>query len=228
MAGAGSFNSMFRANQKIWLLMLAVLLVPILPWIVLGPRLEVWAAGLVSGEHASGLSRSLVGVVGVGLLAGDSFLPIPSTLVMSGLGLALGAVAGGLAASVGVFLSGTIAYLVCRRWGVGMARRIAGEKGLAKVEEAMRRQGVLLIAATRSVPVVQEATACLAGVTQMPAKLFFTALAAGCIPTGFAYAAIGSSALHNPWWAVGLSVFLPLASWPLVQLMVHRSAVEKS
>jgi len=222
---------MIKPGFGIWLLVLAVLLVPILPWLVLGPRLEVWAAGLVSGEQASGLSRSLVGVVGVGLLASDSFLPIPSTLVMSGLGLALGAVVGGLAASAGVFLSGAIAYLVCRRWGAGMARRIAGEKGLVRVEEAMRRQGPLLIAATRSVPVVQEATACLAGVTQMPAKLFFTALAAGCIPTGFAYAAIGSSALHNPWWAVGLSVLVPLVTWPLVQLIVRatdRSKTEQS
>ncbi len=214
---------MKRTGLGIWLLVLAVLLVPILPWIVLGPQLEGWAAGLVSGEHVSGLSRSLVGVVGTGLLASDSFLPIPSTLVMSGLGLALGTVMGGLAASVGVFLSGSIAYLVCRRWGVGMARRIAGEKGLVKVEAAMRRQGVLLIAATRSVPVVQEATACLAGVTQMPPKPFFTALAAGCIPTGFAYAAIGSSALHNPWWAVGLSVLMPLVTWPLVQLVVRNT-----
>lgn len=219
---------MIRPGFGIWLLVLAVLLVPILPWIVLGPRLEVWAAGLVSGEQASGLSRSLVGVVGVGLLASDSFLPIPSTLVMSGLGLALGTVVGGLVASMGVFLSGTIAYAVCRRWGAGMARRIAGEKGLAKVEEAMRRQGVLLIAATRSVPVVQEATACLAGLTRMPAKIFFAALAAGCIPTGFAYAAIGASALHNQWWAAGLSLVVPLATWPLVQRLVRNSVPEKS
>ena len=219
---------MLKPSFGIWLLVLAVLLVPIVPWIVLGPRLEVWAAGMVSCETSSAVSRALVGALGVGLLASDSFLPIPSTLVMSALGLALGTLVGGLAASVGVFFSGTIAYLVCRRWGLGMARRIAGEKGLARVEAAMRRQGVLLIAATRSVPVVQEATACLAGVTQMPAKLFFTALAAGCIPTGFAYAAIGSSALHNPWWAVGLSVLVPLVTWPLVQLVVRNTDRSKA
>ena len=203
--------------------MLAMVLVPILPWIVLGPRLELWAAGLVSGEGATGHSRSLAGVIGIGLLASDSFLPIPSTLVMSALGLALGTLVGGMAASVGVFLSGAIAYGVCRRWGTGVARKIAGEKGLARVDAAMREQGVWLIAATRSVPVVQEATACLAGVTRMPAKLFFTALAAGCLPTGFAYAAIGASALQSRWVAVALSLALPLATWPLIHRSLRRS-----
>lgn len=168
-------------------------------------------------------TRALVGTIGVGLLAGDSFLPIPSTLVMSALGLALGVVVGGVAASLGVFLSGTIAYLVCRRWGTSVAYRIAGEKGMARVEAAMNRRGPVLIVATRSVPVLQEATACLAGLTRMPAKLFFAALAAGCIPTGFAYAAIGASALHNQWWAVGLSLIVPLVTWPLVQWVVRGS-----
>ncbi|MFT3869011.1 MAG: VTT domain-containing protein [Nibricoccus sp.] len=211
---------MLKTRFGIWCLIVAVLLVPILPWLVFGPRLEMWALGLVSGENGSNFSRWLVGALGVGLLAGDSFLPIPSTLVMSALGLALGVVAGGIAASLGVFLSGTIAYLVCRRWGVDMARRIAGEKGLAKLGATMSREGALLIAVTRSVPVVQEATACLAGVTKMPPRLFFTALGAGCLPTGFAYAAIGASALRSQAWAIGLSLVVPLVTWLLIQAFV--------
>ena len=203
------------------MLVVAVLLVPILPWLALGPLLAPWAAGLVTGTGAGVPARPLVGAVGVGLLAADSFLPVPSTLVMSALGLTLGAVVGGVAASLGVFLSGSVAFLVCRRWGVGMARRIAGEKGLERAEAAMRRYGPLVIAATRSVPVVQEATACLAGVVGMPARVYFTALAAGCVPTGFAYAAIGASALQNRWWAVGLSLAVPVLTWPFVYLALR-------
>ncbi len=207
---------MTASKKGVGLLLLAVVLVPILPWIVLGPWLEPWAVGVLQEAGRGGLSRALTGAAGVTLLAGDSFLPVPSTLVMSGLGLMLGAVLGGLLAAVGVFLSGSIAYLVCRRWGAGMARRIAGEKGLARVEEAMRGQGAWLIVATRSVPVVQEATSCLAGAVGMPARLYFSALALGCVPTGFAYAAIGASALQSRWWAVGLSVAVPTLSWLLI------------
>lgn len=213
---------MASSNKGFWSLVLAVVLVPILPWVVLGPWLEVWAAGLVTGEGGAGTSRVLLAALGLALLAGDSFLPIPSTLVMSGLGLALGVALGGLAAAAGVFLSGTIAYAVCRRWGAGLARRIAGEKGLARVEEMMSRHGALLIAATRSVPVVQEATACLAGAARMPAKLYFSALALGSLPTGFAYAAIGASALQNRTLAVVLSLALPLVTWPLVAWALRR------
>lgn len=215
---------MLKPKLGICLLVLTVLLIPIVPWIFLGPRLESWTAGLIVGGKATTLARSLVALIGIGLLAGDSFLPIPATIVMSGLGLALGVAAGGIAASLGIFLSGTIAYLVCKRWGTGLAVHIAGEKGLARVEAAMRRRGLFLIAATRSVPVLQEATACLAGLTRMPGKLFFSALAVGCVPTGFAYAAIGASALHNQWWAAGLSLIVPLVTWPLVQWMVRSTA----
>lgn len=212
---------MTSSKRGVGLLVIAVLLVPILPWVVLGPWLEPWAAGLVAADGGPVLARPLAGAVGVALLAGDSFLPVPSTLVMSALGLVLGSVLGGAAAALGLFLSGSVAYLVCRRWGPGMARRIAGETGLARVEESMRRYGPLVIAATRSVPVVQEATSCLAGAAGMPAKVYFTALAVGCVPTGFAYAAIGASALQSRGWAVGLSLAVPVLTWPFVYLALR-------
>lgn len=217
---------MTSSNKGSWLLVLAVLLVPILPWVVVGPWLEPWAAGVVSGGGVAGVSRGWLAVLGVGLLAADSFLPVPSTLVMSGLGLALGLVLGGAAAALGAFLSGTVAYWVCRRWGAGLARRLAGAEGLARVETMMGRHGPLLIAATRSVPVVQEATACLAGAARMPVKLYFSALALGCLPTGFAYAAIGASALQNRTLAVVLSLAVPLVTWPCVHLALRRGRVE--
>ncbi len=212
---------MTSSLKGISLLVLAVLLVPVLPWVVLGPMLEPWAAGMLAGDGGAALARPMAGAVGVGLLAADSFLPVPSTLVMGVLGLLLGTVVGGVAASFGVFLSGTLAYLVCRHWGAGMARRLAGEQGLARVEAALRRYGPLVIAATRSVPVVQEATSCLAGAVRMPARGYFAALAVGCVPTGFAYAAIGASALQSRSWAVGLSLAVPVVTWPFVYLALR-------
>lgn len=210
------------AKTRIVWLLLAILLVPILPWAVLGASLEPWATAAVNDGGLAGASRVGFGALGFGLLAGDSFLPIPATLVMSALGGGLGWWWGGVVAGGGLFLSGSIAFLVCRRWGARWARRIAGERGLAWVEEAMRRHGPLVIAATRSVPVVQEAASCLAGVAGLPARLYFTALAAGCVPTGFAYAAIGASALRSLWWAAAASIVLPLATWPLVYLALRR------
>lgn len=209
--------------QRIWWLLGAVLLVPIIPWLLVGAPLEAWVEGAI-GEAGRSRPQAWIGALaGVTVLAVDSFLPIPSTLMMSALGFAFGALWGGLLASLGIFLSGTVAYLCCRRFGVALARRIAGESGLERVREGMRRLGPLTIAVTRSVPVVQEATACLAGLTEMPARSFFASLAAGSVPTGFAYAAIGTSALQSEGWALALSLLVPALTWPVIY-WVLRSA----
>ncbi len=209
--------------QRIWWLLGAVLLIPIIPWVLVGAPLEAWVEGALGGADSAAPQAWLAALAGVAALAVDSFLPIPSTLMMSALGFAFGAFWGGVLASVGIFLSGTIAYLCCRRFGVALARRIAGEAGLERVREGMRRLGPLTIAVTRSVPVVQEATACLAGLTEMPARSFFGSLAAGSVPTGFAYAAIGASALQSEGWALALSLVVPALTWPLIY-WVLRSA----
>ncbi|PTY05117.1 hypothetical protein DB347_16705 [Opitutaceae bacterium EW11] len=208
-------------RRRIALLLFAALLIPILPWLAVGQPMENWITGAISAQAT--LSRGTVALLGIGLLAGDSFLPVPSTFVMSGLGLALGILLGGLLSSAGVFLSGFIAYTACRRFGVGFARRIAGEEGLARVEEAMNRLGPVVIAATRSVPVVQEASACLAGLVHMSRRAFVTSLAAGSLPTGFAYAAIGASALQNRNLAIVLSIAVPALSWPIIWWTIRRA-----
>ncbi len=210
-------------NRRAWLLLLAVLLVPLVPWLIVGPPVEQWMEGVLTAASDSSGQRTAVGVLGVALLASDSFLPVPSSLVMSALGLALGILVGGMAASLGIFLSGLIAYAVCRKFGVRFAQRIAGEKGLRRVEHVMARLGPLVIAATRAVPLLQEASACLAGLTQMPVRVFVGALLAGSIPTGFAYAAIGASALQHRTLAIALSVALPVFAWVVAFLALRRS-----
>lgn len=212
-------------NRRVVFLLLSALLIPILPWLVVGQPMEAWITGAM--DTSSALPRGSVGLLGVALLAGDSFLPVPSTLVMSALGYALGILAGGALASLGVFLSGLIAYYGCRRFGAGLARRIAGERGLMRVSEVMERVGPVVIAVTRSVPVVQEASACLAGLVRMRPSAFLPALAAGCVPTGFAYAAIGASALHHRDLAIALSIGIPAASWPIIWWVIRRVNASK-
>jgi uncharacterized membrane protein YdjX (TVP38/TMEM64 family) len=216
---------MDAAKSRTWLLLLAVLLIPILPWLLVGVRLEALADGAMHAAGVDGPNRWWIAAIGLGLLASDSFLPVPSTLVMSGLGFELGALVGGIVASIGLFLSGLIAYGACRRFGTRLARRIAGEKGMARLEQTMRQFGPALVAASRAVPVMQEATACLAGLARMPFRSFVPALAIGCVPSGFAYAAIGSSALGSPVLALGLSVAVPAITWGLMRFAVKPRPV---
>lgn len=160
---------------------------------------------------------------GIGLLISDIVLPIPGTIVMSALGWMYGWFLGGLIASLGSFLSGIVAYLLCRLLGQPVARWIAGEKGLQKGEAFFSNQGSWIVALSRWTPVLPEAIACLAGLVRMRWSTFVLSLACGSLPLGFIFAAIGDLGQASPYWAIILSAFLPLVLWGVVwKFLVHR------
>lgn len=152
-------------------------------------------------------------LAGVGLLVADLALPIPSTIVMSALGVIYGAILGGVLAGGGSMLSGVIAYGLSRCAGRPMAVRFAGEEGLVRTEGLFAKRGAWLVLTSRWLPILPEAVACLAGLARMPFRTFLAALAVGSLPTGFAFAGIGAIASERETLAVILSATLPLAAW---------------
>ena len=113
------------------------------------------------------------------LLAADLFLPLPGTLIMSALGYVYGPVGGGLLATVGSFLGGTLGYGLCRLLGRGAARRLLGEKDLEKGERLFASVGGWIVVLSRWLPLVPEVVSCMAGLTRMPARSFLLALLCG-------------------------------------------------
>lgn len=210
-------------RRGLWLLVLLALAIPLLPWMALGRWMEPWILELLSRAewlHAHPAWSAGGGIVLLGL---DSFLPVPSTLVMSGLGYTCGLLAGGLASSLGLFLSGTLCYSACRRFGRRAALRLAGPSSLERLERFLHEQGPVLVAATRAIPVFQEASACLAGLAGMAAPLFFRSLVLGSLPTGFVYAGIGAIAPGHGVAALVLSILIPSLSWIALWLWHRRS-----
>lgn len=162
-------------------------------------------------------------VGGVALLVSDLVLPIPGTVVMSALGLVYGWFWGGLASVFGSVLSGIVAYGLCRKFGHRAALWLAGEEGLAKGEALFQSErGGWLVALSRWMPVLPEAVACLAGLTHMPWRTFITALIAGSIPLGFAFAAIGDLGLERPGAALTLSALIPVILYALAAWMLRK------
>jgi len=210
-------------HRGLWLLALLALAIPLLPWLAVGRWLEPWITGLLSRAEVLQTHPWKSAAAGFVLLGLDSFLPVPSTLVMSALGYACGLLLGGLAASAGLLLSGGLCYLACRRFGRKAALRIAGAQSMARMEQFLKRQGPVLVAATRAVPVFQEASACIAGLAGMPPGLFLRAMLLGSLPTGFVYAAIGALAPHSGTLALLLSIAIPSLSW-LALWLWHRRA----
>ncbi len=132
---------------------------------------------------------------------------------MAALGILYGPLAGGLLASAGGFLSGALAYLLCRRLGRPAALRLLGAQGLAEGERLFARAGGWLVVLSRWLPVFPEVVACMAGLARMPPAAFLIALACGAAPLGFAFAALGHAGADTPMLAIALSAGLPPLLW---------------
>ncbi len=153
---------------------------------------------------------------GILLLISDLFLPIPGTVVMSALGLVYGTIAGGLIGFLGSFLSGAFSYALCRLLGRNAALRLLGEKDLERGETLFSNVGGWIVVLSRWLPLFPEVVACMAGLTRMPAPLFFFALACGSLPLAFAFAAVGEYGAVNPGIALLLSAAAPAILWFVV------------
>ena len=193
----------------------------VIPFMIWGEQFE-GALSLEGARAWMGRFGPGAGLAGVGLLVADILLPIPSTVVMSALGLTYGTLIGGLYAGLGSMLSGLVAYAACRWLGRPAALRIAGEDGLRKGEDFFAGGGAWLVLGSRWLPVLPEAVACLAGLTKMPFRKFFVALACGSLPMGFAFAAIGAVGQESPGLAMALSALVPVGLWLIARRWLRR------
>ena len=193
----------------------------IIPFLIWGEALE--GALTLQGTRAwMGKFGAGAGLAGVGLLVADILLPIPSTIVMSALGLVYGTLIGGLYAGLGSMLAGLIAYAFCRWFGRPAALRIAGEDGLRQGEAFFEGGGAWLVLSSRWLPILPEAVACLAGLVKMPFRTFVVSLACGSLPMGFAFAAIGAIGQDSPALAITLSIVVPILLWLIARRWLKR------
>ena len=183
----------------------------------------IWGGDLQAVFSGAGAATWLAGygdwawAAGSLLLVFDLFLPIPGTAVISGLGLVYGPLWGGLIGAAGSFLSGSMAYGLCRLAGRRAARRLLGETDLAKGERLFSNVGGWIVCLSRWLPLAPEVVACMAGLTRMPARGFHLALACGSIPLGFVFAAVGHAGVSRPLLAIALTALLPPALWLVVR-----------
>lgn len=197
-----------------WFVAVAVLLLA--GWWAWGPAWEgrFTMAGTVSFLEGSGAWAWLAGL---GLLVADLLLPVPGTVVMSGLGWIYGAFGGGLLAALGSMLSGLVGYGVGWLAGERRARRWLGERDFERGRRLFAGGGAWMVAVSRALPILPEALACTAGLVRMPLARFVPALACGALPVGFVFAAVGAAGREAPGWTLALSVGLPAVLWLLAR-----------
>jgi uncharacterized membrane protein YdjX (TVP38/TMEM64 family) len=208
--------------RLLWLFLgLAVLV--LIPFFIWGEQIQGYFTQAGAIEWLSNYG-SWAWMAGMLLLAADLVLPLPATIIMTALGWIYGPLLGGAISAAGSFISGCIAYGLCRLFGARAARRLMGTTDYEKGVAVFSKAGGWLVALSRWIPVLPEVIACMAGLTRMPAGTFLLALACGSVPLGFVFAAVGNTGRSSPTLMVFLSAALPIALWLIVKPFVTKHA----
>jgi uncharacterized membrane protein YdjX (TVP38/TMEM64 family) len=170
-------------------LLLAVLLATVLlPFAFFGVAVEAWTATLIRSPGAA----AITGAVGAGLLAADIVLPIPSSVVLTALGVALGGVAGAMVGAAGLTFGCVVGYGLGRAAGKAGATSLLAGSGDASVQRLLKAYGLPLVVACRAVPVLAEASIIAAGIAGLPPLRCLSVAALANIGLAAAYASIGA------------------------------------
>jgi uncharacterized membrane protein YdjX (TVP38/TMEM64 family) len=193
-------------KSRLALVIVTALLIPIIPFAVIGELPgERWLSG--ADDRALGF-----GLAGAGLLAGDVLLPIPSSVVGTLLGARLGFLPGLLWAWTGMTLGNLIGYG-------------AGRLLLARLSpQATETPSLMILFASRAVPVLAEAVTFACGAQRLPWRPFLATAAAG----NFLYALVltgnGAALLPDALLGPGLVVpmALPVVAWLFWRWLARR------
>jgi len=198
------------------LIICVALAVPILPFLVFGEEAEAW---MTEWSRRPG-SAMVTALVIVGLLAGDIFLPTPSSVISTIGGWQLGALVGTLVSWIGMTLGAMIGFWLARRWGRPLALWISDQRHLDRMHASSERYGPLILVIARGVPVFAEASVLLMGIHQLAWRRFLIPVVLSNLGIALAYSAFGDFAEKYQWLplAMGVSIALPV----VLTIMVLR------
>jgi uncharacterized membrane protein YdjX (TVP38/TMEM64 family) len=211
---------MFGSFGRPLLVLTLVLALPIVPFVLVGDRLEGWFTGLFDPPPSAATMWWLV----AGAMATDVVLPVPSSMVSTLAGAQLGVLCGTSASWVGMTVGAALAFALARRWGRPVAERMVSADDLERLDRLATRLGPGLIVVTRAVPVFAEASVLLLGINRLAWRRFLPALCASNLGIALAYAAFGDVAGRHAWLplALAISVAAPLAVLGIARWILAR------
>jgi uncharacterized membrane protein YdjX (TVP38/TMEM64 family) len=192
-----------------------VLLVPVIPFLSFGDSLEA----RVARWFDSSLSPAATAAIIVGVLASDVLLPIPSSFVSTLAGARLGLIGGAFVVWLGMTLGAIIGFTLARVFGRPLALRLSSTDDLRRMELLGEERGPAILAMTRPLPVLAEASVLLLGAVGIPWRRFLPVVALANLGLAVAYAALGYYAGQEENLAVALLASIAL---PLLATMIAR------
>ena len=176
-----------RSYFRTTLLIVAVLLVPVLPLLVIGLSFEERVEGLFQTELSAQARFGLI----VAALSSDILLPIPSSAVSTFGGGILGTWPATLASWLGMTIGAVIGFGLARALGRPFAARRAGSKDLDQMAALTEKFGPLALVLTRALPILAEACVLLVGATSLSWRRFLIPVMVANFVVSATYASFG-------------------------------------
>ena len=194
----------------------------LIPFFLYEAAITQWVSSLL----ARGQNRLWAAAILSGLLAGDLFLPVPSSLVSTALGGLLGFWGGLVASWISMTIGCVIGYWLGLKAGPPAIRRLAGESEIERVRQGAARFGDWMIILFRSVPVLAEISVVFAGLSKIPWKRFLLLTSLANLGISAAYAAVGSSAAEAGSFLLAFAgaISIPAIGWMALKLVKRKGA----
>ncbi len=166
-------------------------------------------------EVVSRQSPWVIGLVIGGLLAVDVFFSVPTIFLVTSAGYLLGFKWGLLTSVAGMFMSGLTAYVICHFAGKKIMRLVLkDDKQVKEVHDLFERFGTGALLIARALPMLPEATCCMAGINRMSFGRFVLYYLLGTVPYAVVLVWLGSvSSRENPYPALGGIVLIYVLLW---------------
>ena len=214
-----------RAAVRWTMVLIGLLAVILVPFALFDEGITAVAARAL--DEARREPVTVMGLV-ILLLSADAVLPIPSSVVSTFAGAALGWGWGAAAVWIGASLGGLFGYALGRSAGRGAALWLLGPGELARAHRLVNRVGPGALILTRAVPVIGEAATLLAGVARMRLLPFLVAAGAGNVAMAVIYAGVGSAAMSSDSFLLAFAglVIVPVSGWALWRAWRRRRRAE--
>lgn len=194
--------------KKIFLPMLVVMLFIITSFLLFSD-LELYFTNLLTSVKTQPFLYAAISAL---ILLSDSFLPVPSSIIMYTNGYVLGILPGALISLITLMLSAILGYYMGIFSSVGLKA-----KSDLQANSLLTKYGAFSIFITRGIPILSESICFLYGYNQMPlrAYLFYNLL--GYIPLSLLYAICGNMGYNQNIFLLsfGLSLLFSGLLWVL-------------
>jgi uncharacterized membrane protein YdjX (TVP38/TMEM64 family) len=213
-----------RDYIRVWLWLAAVVVVVVLVPFAL---LEGIIAEAIDRYVQAAPSTAALAFVVIALLALDIVLPIPSSVVATTAGAALGFVPGTLASIIGMTIGCQLGYGLGRVGGRAAVRRSVGDRALDDIAARMRERGHWALVALRAVPVLAEGSVLFAGLARMEVARFTLITSLANLGVSCVYCGLGAGAIatRSPLLALAAAIGVPALALGLAKIVAPRPLV---